>query len=298
MNIDVAIRAIAGWLDVEADLDTVQAIRSVFNAVADLQDRSLPPGVEHVAAVPYKTIADTTLTVDIFKPATTRTLPTLVYCHGGAWIAGSPTTHFQLTSRLAQQGFLVFSVDYRLAPEHPFPAAYEDCVEAVEYAVANAHHWQGDPERLVMAGDSAGANLSAAVASHWQNPATPIRALGLLYGVFDFSRFDPDGITGLLVEAYLGSGREALMQDARVSPILRADALPPAHIAVGSADDLLEDSQALRAALARAGNVHEYHVYEDMPHAFSQLDFLDDAGLSIERMAAFLHELAGPAVGC
>ncbi len=292
MNIDVAIRAIAGWLDVEPDLDTVQAIRGVFDAIAAMQDRSLPADIEHIPAVPYKTVGEKTLTVDIFKPAGTELRPTLVYCHGGAWIAGSPATHFQLTAQLAKQGFVTISVDYRLAPEHPFPAAYEDCLDAVRFAAANAHRWQGDPQQLVMAGDSAGANLSAAVASHWQDSAVPIRALGLLYGVFDFSRFDPDSLTGLLVDAYLGTGKEHLIEDARVSPILRAKALPPAHIAVGSADDLLEDSEALRAALARAGRVHDYHVYQDMPHAFSQLDFFDDAAISIERLAAFLRELA------
>ena len=70
---------------------------------------------------------------------------------------------------------------------------------------------------------------------------------------------------------------------------MKASKLPPAHIVVGSADPLIEDADALRAALARVGNVHEYHVYEDMPHAFMQMEFLPDARAGIARMTDFLH---------
>ncbi len=112
--------------------------------------------------------------------------------------------------------------------------------------------------------------------------------MALIYGVFDFSGLEFDGITGLLVDAYLDSERD-LVKDPRVSPIVKAANLPPAYIVVGSADPLIEDADALRAALARAGNVHEYHVYEDMPHAFMQMEFLPDARPSIRRMTDFLH---------
>ena len=290
MNIDRAIRDIVGWLGMDDDPDTVRTIRRAFDAVAGLQDDSLPEGVEHFRAVPYKSNGDAALTLEIFKPEAAAPLPVLVYCHGGAWIAGSPATHFQLTGRIASQGYLVLSVDYRLAPEHPFPAAYEDCQDAVRFAAANAHTWGGDNQQLIVAGDSAGANLSAAVAAHWTDTECPIRAVGLLYGVFDFTRFDPDGITGLLVDAYLGD-QSQLVNDPRVSPLLRAEHLPPAHIAIGDDDDLLEDSEALRAALARAGNVHDYQVYPDMPHAFAQMDFLAEAEESIRRMTGFFDEI-------
>ena len=112
--------------------------------------------------------------------------------------------------------------------------------------------------------------------------------MALLYGVFDFSGSESDGITRLLVDAYLG-GEAELVNDPRVSPIIKAANLPPAHIAVGSADPLIEDADALRAALASAGKVHDYHVYEDMPHAFMQMEFLPDARASINRMTDFLH---------
>jgi len=88
--------------------------------------------------------------------------------------------------------------------------------------------------------------------------------------------------------SYLG-GAADLVKDPRVSPILKATQLPPGHIAVGSADALIEDAEALRATLARAGKVHDFHVYEDMPHAFMQMEFLDEAPSSVRRMTDFLH---------
>ena len=118
--------------------------------------------------------------------------------------------------------------------------------------------------------------------------------MALLYGVFDFTGADStaDDLTSLLTDAYLG-GEQSLVKDPRVSPILKAADLPPAHIAVGSADPLMEDADALRSALTRAGNVHEYQVYEDMPHAFMQMEFLPAARTGIRRMALFLHQIVG-----
>ena len=183
------------------------------------------------------------------------------------------------------------SVDYRLAPEHPFPAGFNDCVHAVHFAAHQAHQWGGDPDRLVLAGDSAGGNLAAATAIELAHSvASPsVRAVALLYGVFDFSGSENDGTTRLLVDAYLG-GEQDLIKDPRVSPIARAADLPPAHIVVGSDDPLIEDADALRTALARAGKVHDYQVYEDMPHAFMQMEFLPAARLGINRMTDFLHD--------
>jgi acetyl esterase len=242
------------------------------------------------AAVPYREVEGRELTLDVIVPKGEGPFPVLVYLHGGAWVWGSPATHRKLTFRLAEQGFLTMSVDYRLAPEHPFPSGFNDCVHAIHFAAHNARQWGGDSERLVLAGDSAGANLAAAAAIELADrvAAPSIRAIGLVYGVFDFSGFESDGVARLLVDAYLG-GEEALLGDPRVSPIVSASKLPPAHIAVGSADPLIEDAQTLRAALARAGKVHDFHVYEDMPHAFMQMEFLDDARTSVRRMTDFLH---------
>jgi acetyl esterase/lipase len=80
-----------------------------------------------------------------------------------------------------------------------------------------------------------------------------------------------------------------LVDDPRVSPIRKAARLPPTHIAVGDADPLIEDAEKLRVALTRAGQVHDYQVYADMPHAFMQMEFLGSAGKALTQMCGFLH---------
>lgn len=294
MNLDV-FQILGEFLGTEDGLGTVQGVREVLDGIATLLNDDLPEVGGFHAGVPYREVEGRELTLDVIVPKGEGPFPVLVYLHGGAWVWGSPATHRKLTFRLAEQGFLTMSVDYRLAPEHPFPSGFNDCVHAIHFAAHNAGQWGGDSERLVLAGDSAGANLAAAAAIELADrvAAPSIRAIGLVYGVFDFSGFESDGVARLLVDAYLG-GDEALLGDPRVSPIVSASKLPPAHIAVGGADPLIEDAQTLRAALAGAGNVHDFHVYEDMPHAFMQMEFLDDARTSVHRMTDFLHSAVRP----
>ena len=294
MNFDV-FQIIGEFLGTDDGLTTVQGVREVLDGIATLLNDDLPDVGDFHAAVPYREVEGLVSTLDVIVPKGEGPFPVLVYLHGGAWVWGSPATHRKLTFRLAEQGFLILSVDYRLAPEHPFPSGFNDCVHAIHFAAHNAGRWGGDSDRLVLAGDSAGANLAAAAAIELAGrvAAPSIRAIGLMYGVFDFSGFESDGVTRLLVDAYLG-GEEALVGDPRVSPIVSATKLPPAHIAVGSADPLIEDAQTLRAALARAGKVHDFHVYEDMPHAFMQMEFLADARQGVRRMTDFLHSAVDP----
>ena len=294
MNFDV-FQIIGEFLGTDDGLTTVQDVREVLDGIATLLNDDLPDVGDFHTAVPYREVESDVSTLDVIVPKGEGPFPVLVYLHGGAWVWGSPATHRKLTFRLAEQGFLTMSVDYRLAPEHPFPSGFNDCVHAIHFAAHNAGQWGGDSDRLVLAGDSAGANLAAAAAIELAGrvAAPSIRAIGLMYGVFDFSGFESDAVTRLLVDAYLG-GEEALVGDPRVSPIVSATKLPPAHIAVGSADPLIEDAQTLRAALARAGKVHDFQVYEDMPHAFMQMEFLPDARQSVRRMTDFLHSAVRP----
>ncbi|MEQ8860433.1 MAG: alpha/beta hydrolase fold domain-containing protein [Pseudomonadales bacterium] len=271
--------------------DDVDDLRAVLDGFAGMLNDDLPSVGAFHPAVPYREVDGPTLTLDVFVPSGSGPFPVLVYLHGGAWVWGSPATHRKLTCRLAEQGFVVMSVDYRLAPEHPFPAGFNDCTHAVHFAVREAARFGGDAQRLVLAGDSAGANLAAAIAVHLADGSAgaPVRAVGLLYGVYDFSGLESGVVTRMLVDAYLGNA-PGLVQDPRVSPIVKAGVLPPAHIAVGSADPLIEDAEALRAKLARRGKVHDYRVYEDMPHAFMQMEFFDEAQRAIRAMTDFLHE--------
>src|SRR5258705_13694762 len=151
------------------------------------------------------------LTADIAVPKGNGPHPVVVYLHGGGWVAGSPRTHRKLGMHFADAGFLTVNVDYRLAPEHPFPAGLDDCVHAVKWAGENAKRWNGDSSRLAVGGDSAGGNLTAAtvesLSAENYGGANP-KAAVLIYVVFDFSppfkRLSNDLGTGAKAKAHAG----------------------------------------------------------------------------------------------
>jgi len=244
------------------------------------------------------------VTADVLVPDRAGPHPVLVYLHGGGWVAGSPRTHRKLGLRFAEAGYLVVNVDYRLAPEAPFPAPFEDCVFAVRWAAQNAARFGGDARRLAIGGDSAGGNLSAAVAAHLAgDPSAPkLSAALLIYGAFDFERLatqeadpamgDPAiarKLTDAMIDGYLGSPRDpARLRDPRVSPVHAAAKLPPSFLVVGTLDPLHTHQSALAEALERAGVAHENVVVPGMPHGFVQYEFLPPALDTIRRMTAFL----------
>ena len=224
-------------------------------------------------------------------PAGAGPFPVLVYFHGGAWVAGNPASHRKLTHRFAEGGCLVVSADYRLAPEYPFPAGFDDCVAAVRWAVAHAHEFGGDPARIALGGDSAGANLAAAVAIELaqQRRAPKLLATVLIYGVFDFAEVGGPMFASTLRDAYLGrKASAALLKDHRVSPIHGAQWLPPTLIIVGGQDPLIDDSRALQHRLDAAGVRHELIIASGMPHGFMQMEFFGDARRCMERIQRFL----------
>ena len=244
------------------------------------------------------------MTADILVPARPGPHPVLVYLHGGGWVAGSPKSHHKLGLRFAEAGFLVVNVDYRLAPEAPFPAPFDDCVFAVRWAAQNAARYGGDPKRLAVGGDSAGGNLTAAVTAHLAgDPSAPaIRAALLIYGVFDFGAFELASAPGTpqeelatklrdaMVDAYLGAKRDPdLVKDPRVSPLRAAAKLPPSFLVVGTADPLVDQQKVLVAELERANVPHESVILDGMPHGFVQYEFLPPARETIAKMVAFLE---------
>ena len=281
---------------------TPLAMRSMLDGFAPFLNAGLPEvGAVH-EAVPVRE----GVSADVVVPRGAGPHPVLVYLHGGGWICGSPKTHQKLGYRFAEAGYLVFNVDYRLAPEHPFPTPFEDCLAAVRWAHHEAARFGGNPERLAIGGDSAGGNLAAAVAVALAgDPARPKAAL-LIYGVFDFAMFGDFSILAgadaqaaaigrdmveMMVSAYLGQKPgDALLRDARVSPLHAAAKLPPSHVVVGSADTLAAQSEALVKALAAAGVPHEHYVDAGMPHGYAQMEMLPAARPAIERMLAFLRK--------
>ena len=237
------------------------------------------------------------LTVDIHRPLGEGPFPILVYLHGGGWILGSPKTHRRLGFRFAEKGFLVFNVHYRLGPEAPFPAAYDDCVTALNWVLEHAGEYGGDTNRLAMGGDSAGGNLTAAVTTH-ASAADRVKAALLIYPALDFANMDVEmgvlpgaaaNLVDLMVDSYIGHDREKLTQDTRVSPIHAADKLPDVLITCGAADGLMDDCRRLESILTECGKNFETDYYDEMPHGFCQLEeVFSEARQSVDKMIEFL----------
>jgi acetyl esterase len=272
----------------------VMQLRSMMETFAPLMNQN-PPEIgalhENVALRPG-------LNAEVAVPKSAGPYPVVVYLHGGGWVAGSPRSHRKLAMQFAEQGFLTINVDYRLAPENPFPAGLEDCVFAIKWATDNARRWNGDGARIAVGGDSAGGNLTAAaltsLAAENYAGAKPRAAL-LIYGVYDFPAMLARSKDALALEdmakAYAGSAYPAILSNPRMSPLkaVKLGALPPSFVVCGAADPLLPESRAIADALARADIRHELHIFDDMPHGFLQMTNLSGCVEAQRRMFDFLR---------
>ena len=250
--------------------------------------------VEIIRDVPYGPLAEHRL--DIYRP--TRALdgpaPTVLYIHGGGFRILSKESHWIMGLAFARMGAVVFSINYRLAPAHPFPAAAEDACRAAVWVQQNAAAYGADPARLAVAGESAGANLTCVVgvAAAWRRPEpwaqavfdAGVRPQALLpaCGILQVSDIDriqrrrPD-VSGFVLDrlrevstGYLPGGSGALADPLRI--IEDADApdrpLAPMFIPCGTRDPLIEDSRRLAAACAARGVDHALRIYPGGIHAF------------------------------
>ncbi len=218
------------------------------------------------------------LAADIAVPRGNPPFPVVVYIHGGAWTLGSPATHRKLVKQFAEAGYLTIAPDYRLAPENPFPAGFDDCVFTARWAAENASRYGGDAGRMAMGGDSAGGNLTAAVLPALSERGPRFSAAILIYGAFDFAglvRMAPEAAEPL-AKAYLAGNYPAMLDDPRVSPIraIKPGAMPPSFIIAGAADGIVGESRTIAEAMNRAGIENELHVLADMPHGFMQMNEL------------------------
>jgi acetyl esterase len=126
------------------------------------------------------------LCADIAVPKGAGRHPVVVYLHGGGWAFGSPASFRKLGMQFAEAGYLTIILDYRLAPEHPFPSALEDAIFAIGWAADNARRWNGDGWRIAIGGDSAGANLAvSAITSSAAGLRSLVRGAVLFYGAYD-----------------------------------------------------------------------------------------------------------------
>jgi len=281
------------------DIRTIEQLRVFTKTMEGMLPTVLPPVGRH-EVITIETDDGRALPADVVVPEGDGPFPVVVYLHGGGWVLGSVDTYRIVTFGLAQAGYLVVAVDYALAPEEPFPAGFDDCAFTVQWAVDHAKEYGGDSSRLAIAGDSAGANLTAAVSAHFADDPTAPKpdAIVLYYGVYDLPNM-PRGETEAsaalgeeIIKAYVGD-RTELLSDPRVSPIHAAHKLPPAFVVVGGADDLVEQNQQMQQALAAAGVPHDFLVVADMPHAFMQLP-VPQATDTLQRSVEFLDSYLKP----
>ena len=214
--------------------------------------------------------------------AKSERLPALVFFHGGGWTIGDLDTHDVLCRELAAGArCAVFSVDYRLAPESPFPVAVEDCIGATRFVWLNHESLRVDPSRIAVGGDSAGGNLAAVVALHARDAGGPPLCHQLLIYPATDQNLETDSLaangegyllTRPLMEKFRSYylPRPADYVDWRASPALAKShaALPPAFVLTAGFDPLLDEGRQYVELLARADVQVAYRDYPDMIHGF------------------------------
>ncbi len=227
----------------------------------------------------------------------------LVFLHGGAFVYGDLDSHDAVCRFLAERaGVQVLAVDYRLAPEHPFPAAYDDAVAAYRWAVENAADLGADPARLAVGGDSAGANLAIGVALAAAREGLPLAFQLLVYPATEnadrrtrCSRIFGEGY--FLDDAFMKVGTDlytpdpADRADPRVSPA-RAEipaGLAPAYVATAGFDPLRDEGEAFAHRLADAGVDVELRRFPDQIHGFLNVLIAPSARAAVEEIAAALR---------
>jgi acetyl esterase len=258
--------------------------------------------------------------LDVYAPASRAAgpLPVVMYVHGGAFAMLSKETHRVMAFAIASRGYVTFNVNYRLGPRHLYPAPLEDVATALLWVRAHAAEYGGDPERIVIAGESAGGNLVTALAvmSAYPRPEpfaraiyearVPLRAVIATYPILDLSdvprmmqsRKLPGWAKTLTLDAavsYLGAHyAEAIDRAPLASPLLLLEhgqpsrPLPPFFVSCGTRDPLLAHARRLDAALERLGVDHELCISPGEIHGFDAMLWRPAARAKWKAAHAFL----------
>lgn len=277
------------------------SVDAPFTDVAEVDERDIPG-------------ADSPVNVRVYRPGAGAgdLSPLLLLCHGGGYALGDLDTHDHVARFLCSRGgVVVVSVDYRLAPEHKFPAGVEDAYAALCWASSNAGELGADAARIAVGGDSAGGNFSAALClMAMQRGGPPIALQVLAYpavdqslhadypsrtrfggGEYMLSQKDIEWLSGMY---FTDQAREG--NDLRASPMLAEDlrGLPPALIITAGFDPLRDEGEAYARRLREAGVAVEYHCFEGTIHGFLSFSGALDAGVKgLELIAAALKQRLG-----
>jgi len=280
--------------------------RSVADLRALYEGQRMPFPAEPVAKVEERALPGPAgaIRVRVYTPEVEGAPPALLYFHGGGWVMCNLDTHDGSVRKLANaSGCMVVSVDYRLAPEHPFPAGLEDCYAATRWVAEHARSLGARPGPLAVAGDSAGGNLAAAVALLARERGGPELALQLLvYPITDcdFERpsYRENGEGFLLTrdatawfwDQYAPDAADR--RDPLAAPMAAADlsGLAPACVITAEYDPLRDEAEAYAARLREAGVPVTCTRYDGMIHGFfSYADFVDKGRLAVAQAGAALR---------
>ena len=235
-------------------------------------------------------------------------LPALLFFHGGGWVIGDLDTHDVVCRTLANGArSAVFSVEYRKAPEAPFPAAVDDCLAALNFAVKNSSALKANPQLLAVGGDSAGGNLAAVIALMARDAGAPALSLQLLiYPATDqhyaFPSIERNGEGFLLTKKIMHYFRSHYLprqqdwRDWRASPLLAKSlaGLAPAFVLTAGFDPLVDEGKAYADRLAKEGVSTQYRNYPDMVHGFITMGrVLDTANEALADCALKLKKAWG-----
>ena len=265
--------------------------------VAHIEDRRIPGPASEIP-------------IRIYRPAADTPLPAVVFFHGGGWVVGDLDTHDAVCRVLSNAArCVVVSVDYRLAPEHRFPAGPDDCYAATIWTANNAAAIGVDPSRLAVAGTSAGATLATVVAMMARDRRGPRLACQVLwYPATDAAMDTPshrDYATGNYYflscadmewfwNYYLSSERDRANPYCCPGVAKNLSGLPPALIVTAEYDPLRDEAEEYAARLKRASVSVKCTRYEGVTHGFTGMaPILDKGRESITEAATALHEAFG-----
>jgi acetyl esterase len=269
--------AIAGLKDVDGDPEPV----------ARMEDMRIPGPAGDIP-------------VRVYTPEGSGPFPALVYFHGGGWVVCDLDTHDKVCRAIARAGSaVVVAVDYRLSPEHKFPAAVEDAYAATRWVASNADRLGVDPRRIAVGGDSAGGNLSAVISLRSRDAGPPVALQVLVYPVTNLASFDTGSyrefaegyhLTRAEMEwfrdCYLARAEDALSPDA--SPLLAEDlrGVAPAVVITAECDVLRDEGEAYAERLREAGVLVSWTRYAGMIHPFfSMPGAISDGRKAIQQVA-------------